>query len=327
MMRAFALLLFLLVSATDSLAQETDTPPAADMANVFVLGDSLAGGLGAGMKRLTVDDQRYSVQLRYQEESGLARADLYDWPEAVTKIAESNKIDIAIVMIGTNDARPIRSGGFEYAFATPEWNKAYVAEIDRLIASLKQTGAGLHWVSLPPMANPQYDSAIAAIRELQKQRVEAAGIHYIDLRKDLTNADGTYMERGPDDTGAFRKLRDRDGVHFMKVGNNKIGALVLAAIQGQGKAGDQPPAETAIPPEAKSEDSAVPGSGPIFGQAASEGVINVMRAESAGAADAVRPAIVSGPSYAAGSAAQRLFEKGVPPTAQPGRFDDFSYSQ
>lgn len=295
--------------------------------SVFVIGDSLAGGLGAGMKRLSTGNEDLSVQLRYQDGSGLARTESYDWADAVARIAESTKIGVAIVMIGANDVRSIRDGEFIRPFGTPEWTAAYTAQIDRLIASLKQTGAELHWVSLPPMANPEYDAAIAAIEKLQKARVEAAGISYIDIRKDLVNPDGSYMERGPDDTGTIRKLRDRDGVSFMKVGNNKIGSLVLAALDNKVEVPTEQPA-VEVAPLPSPAAPAVAGSGPIFGQMAAEGVVNVIRpASTAIAGGQPLPVNAADLVFAEGSAAQRLFINGHVPQAEPGRFDDFSYSE
>jgi hypothetical protein len=314
------------IGTPDDTATATDNPTEITLTNVFVLGDSLAGGLGAGMKRLTEGSAQFNVQLRFQEDSGLSRADFYDWPDAVSKIAESNEVDSAVVMIGTNDVRPIRVGDAVYEFGTPEWSKAYIAEIDRLLASLKRTGAAVHWVSLPPMANPEYDHAIAAIAELQRKQVEAAGLHYIDIRKDLLNADGSYMERGPDDTGAIRKLRDRDGVHFMKVGNNKIGSLVLAALSASAPQ-QATPAVPETPQLPQVSVPEIPGSGPIFGQMASQGTINVLRPglETADQTLQSQPAARGSGTFAEGSAAQQLFVKGQKPAAQPGRFDDFTY--
>lgn len=319
-------------AATDDDANTPDNDTVLDamQKNIFVLGDSLAGGLGAGMKRVAAEDPSLNVQLRYQEESGLSRVEIYDWPDAIEKIAESNKIDIAIVMIGSNDVRSIKDGDFVYAFGTKEWTATYNAQLDRLISSVKKTGAEVHWVSLPPMASPDYDQSIATIAALQKKKVQDAGIDYIDIRGALVNPDGTYMERGPDDTGDFRKLRDSDGVHFMKVGNNKIGALVLGVISGKMTAPEQP---AAMPPVAVNTDKPapggpeVPGSGPIFGQMASADAVNVLRpAGTLMSGGELLPVNVIDLNLAAGSAAQKLFVQGQTPPPQAGRFDDFSYS-
>src|SRR5690606_25261720 len=56
--------------------------PAQDSYKVFVLGDSLAGGLFAGMERLTVGDKEIEVGGRFKEDSGIARPEFYDWNDA-----------------------------------------------------------------------------------------------------------------------------------------------------------------------------------------------------------------------------------------------------
>jgi hypothetical protein len=332
MKQLLALVVSLFVLVQGARAQEPPIElapqPDADAKAIFVFGDALAGGLGAGMKRLTQEDPSINVQMRFQEESGLTRSDLYDWADAISKIAESNPIDVAVVMIGANDMRSMRAGELVHAFGTPEWTAAYNAQIDRLIASLKRTNARLYWASLPPMQNPEYNAAIATIEGLQKAKAAAAGIQYIDLRKDLINPDGSYMERGPDDTGDIRKLRDRDGVRFMKVGNNKIGKLVLTAIQS---APDEPASEPeapVAPPVATAPGEDVPGTGPIFGQMAAADAVYVFRpASGATAAGQPLPINARDLSFQEGSSAQKLFVKGDIPAPKPGRTDDFSYTE
>ena len=39
------------------------------------------------------------------------------------------------------------------------------------------------------------------------------------------------MVSGPDDTGDMRKIRDNDGIHFMKVGNNKLARMILDVLE------------------------------------------------------------------------------------------------
>ena len=67
---------------------------------IFVIGDSLAGGLWAGLTRQIREDDRLSVTGRFKEDSGLARPEIYDWPRAMQGILERNQFDIAVVMIG-----------------------------------------------------------------------------------------------------------------------------------------------------------------------------------------------------------------------------------
>ena len=196
-----------------------------------MLGDSLAGGLYAGMQRLTIGDKEVKVGGRFKEDSGIARPEFYDWNDAIPKILESNKVDIAVILIGTNDAQPMTDGVERLEFGTPQWTALYSREIDRLINTAKQGGAAVYMVSLPPMQAPSYNASITEIAAIQKRQAEAASIKYIDVRPQLTDPDGKMMVRGPDDTGDMRKLRDNDGIRFMKVGNNKLAKMVLDVLR------------------------------------------------------------------------------------------------
>jgi hypothetical protein len=90
----------------------------------------------------------------------------------------------------------------------------------------------------------------------------------------------------------------------MKVGNNKIGSLVLAALSSS----EQQPAPSADTPQKAAGEAALPGTGPIFGQAASAGVINVIRpASEESVKGGLLTSVATSQSYADGSSAQRLF--------------------
>ena len=93
------------------------------------------------------------------------------------------------------------------------------------------------WVGPPPMRDQKYDAAIKAIAAIQRQRVEARGFTFLDMRPELSAADGSYADSGPDDTGNVTRLRARDGISFYKAGNNRMGKIVLAAIESGSKAG------------------------------------------------------------------------------------------
>ena len=303
---------------------------------IFVLGDSLAAGLWSGMTRAAAGDDRLAIDGRYKEDSGLARPDYYDWNDALPKILERNTIDIAVVIIGTNDSQEIRDGNVRYVFGTPDWNRLYAADVDRLTKSLKDAGAAVYWVELPPMAAPQYEADIRAIAATQAERAKAAGVKVVSTRAAFANEDGSYTDKGFDDSGEFIRLRSRDGVHFLKSGNTKLAGLVLAAIradidaaEGKGESANASPQE---PPPA----------GPAFGQESSEGGETVIypeappklavdpqlaKADLAGNRQQVVP---SNPALAElaktaspGSSAEKLFTLGELPPAKPGRFDDF----
>src|SRR4051795_1383990 len=149
-------LLLFTASLSPGAAQTKPYLPVKEDYQVFVIGDSLAAGLWSGLTRAADGEARLSINGRYKEDSGLARPEYYDWNAALPKILESNEIDIAVVMIGTNDGQDIHDGDMRYAFNTPEWTAHYAAQVDRLIKTLTDAGAAVYWVELPPMAEEQY---------------------------------------------------------------------------------------------------------------------------------------------------------------------------
>lgn len=300
--------------------------------DVLVLGDALGGGLGAGFARLGEGSGKYDVSIRFNEESGLARPEVYDWPGTVPKILESNAYDVIVVMMGANDRQTIKSGNERYPFNSEGWVKAYEGQVNRLIDQLLPSGARIIWVAPPPVQEADYDAAIRTIGSVQKRVVEGRGVQFIDLRQSLTTPDGQFTDTGPDETGTVRKLRGSDGVSFFKAGNNRMAQLIIAAIES----GKPPETPKDGGTEAAKADRAVPASPravPVFGQALWLGeVVTVVP-------DDVRANAVTVASHglaplasleairklaAPGSAAEKLFRFGEAGTAPKGRADDFT---
>jgi uncharacterized protein len=291
---------------------------------VLVIGDSMAGGLGAGMTRMAAGDSTIEMVSRFNESSAISRPDVYDWAAAVPKIIEGKNFNTVVVLIGLNDRQDIRTNEGRLAFNSPEWTKAYQANVDAVMDALKAQGVKVFWLSQPPMGDALYDADMKMISALQKDRVVAKGAIYIDARTPLLNSDGTYMDFGPDDTGEMKKLRQRDGVTFLKQGNNKFGQIILAAVKTG--AASQPPTAPAIDISAP---VAATDTTPMFGQVDGNGQDVLHNSGdvvvTASATASVPVAIEAGPVKAKSEAATKLFSTGEVGMTPAGRFDDFTY--
>lgn len=323
--RLLILIAAIFAVALPAVAQGTksDKPyfAAKEVYQLFVIGDSLAAGLWSGVSRQIENDDRISLNGRYKEDSGLSRPEYYDWNGALPKILASNKIDIAIVMIGSNDAQAIRDGQQRYAFDTPEWRQAYVKQVDRLMASLKAAGAAVYWMEMPPMQAVKYDGSMKVISAIHEERAIAAGVRFIATRAALSDK-GKYAESGFDQAGEFVRMRSRDGVHFLREGNNKLAGLVMAAINADidtavASEPVEPPPETAV-------NQTPPGSGLTGAE-----ILAHAKGDFAGP-----PPTPADPAMAQlakttkpGTDAARLFGRGEAVTVRPGRFDDMSAAQ
>jgi hypothetical protein len=298
--------------------------PAADDSqdNVFhilVIGDTIGGGLGAGLTRAVEQEDGYDVTLRFNEESGVARPEVYDWGETIPKIVADKGYDGAVILLGANDRQTIRQDSVSYDFNTPGWIIAYKSRMDRILDGLVAAGIKIYWVSLPPMGDPAYNQDIKIVAAIQKERVEAKGGQFIDISKNFLDASGQYTDQGPDDTGEIHKLRGRDGVSFFKAGNNLMAQLVLNAIRASLAA----PAKPAPAPVISREQPVLP----LFGQydyAGAEATFTPEPFTSQSLAGAGAMGIANVRSIVApGSAAEKLFVTGEAAPAPVGRADDY----
>lgn len=296
-----------------------------DTYRILVIGDALAGGLGAGLMRMAEFEPGFEIVNRFQEVSGIARPEVYDWAENLPNIMEDKNFNAVVVLLGANDRQSIRSGDFRYVFNTPDWLAAYRAQTDQLLDVLKAKNVKIFWIAIPPMGDALYDADMKILTALQKQEVEAKGGIFVDLRPDFLNADGTYTDTGKDDTGEVRKLRARDGVTFFKQGNNRFGQLLLASIKKTMNANpvEGLPQSVTVTPLPSIETI------PMFGQDVGDGKASIFQPEKLSTPEAARLAInnafVSRADITPGSLAEKLFVAGEAAPAPAGRFDDFSY--
>jgi hypothetical protein len=320
-------------------ASEDATPAVEEerVMRILALGDAVGGGLGAGLSRMGEADGRYEVVIRFNEESGLARPEVYDWAAALPKILSSSDFDAVVVLIGINDRQMIREGNLRHAFGSPEWLKSYARQLDRVLDALNAAKAKVYWVSIPPVRDPAYEADMRVITDLQRKHAEAKGAVFVDIRPAFLGSDGRYVESGPDDTGQIHRLRGRDGISFFKAGNNRLGQLVLQAIEAQAPAvaavQPTPPPDVQQPPVQAARPTV---EAPIFGQAAFSGEALTIRPENVNSGAVL---VLAGDKAAAspqdvlvmlrgiaqpGSAAEALFTHGDAGKVPPGRADDFT---
>jgi hypothetical protein len=300
--------------------------------SVFIIGDALAGGLWAGTSRVGSQFPEFQVNGRFKEDSGLARPEIYDWAQAVPKILERHRTDLAIVLIGTNDGQSMRSPSGRIPFGTPEWVAAYEAALDEVMQAFKEHGVAVYWVSLPPMRSAKHDQAVKLISDAQRRRAAANGIKYVDIRPEFSNPDGSFAQNGFGIDGRLIRLRSLDGITFIKAGNDKLAKLVLEAIRadlGLAPPGSAPAVVVEDPSQEEASDM------PIFGQALADGGAKSLRAAElpppgpiAVAGQPERAPAAAGqpePRLSPESAAAALFASGKWPAPKPGRIDDFRW--
>ncbi len=194
--------------------------------NLMVLGDSLGGGVWAGLYNSFHKNKNIKVLRKTKPSTGFVRLDFYDWNSNLKQILTNTRIDVAVVMMGANDRQTIVTKTGRYRPGSKRWREIYAARVDEYIGQLKAHGARVYWVGLPITRQKKFSRHMRLLNEIFAERARVNNIVFVDIWDDFTTTNGKYSANGKDIKGRMRKLRANDGVHFTMRGYQK---LALAA--------------------------------------------------------------------------------------------------
>ena len=207
-------------------------PPAAATFFVAVMGDSLGSLLSTGLQENYATTPDIGVLKRARDSSGLVRDDFYDWPKAARDIAnEARRIDVAVMLIGSNDRQAIRQGAESFEPFSPRWRELYAARVDAVLAPFREKKIPVVWVGLPIMKNESYSADIAKLNEIYREHAARDGDVFVDLWESSADERGQFNAFGPDVNGQIVKLRTADGVHFTAAGARSVALFVANEIK------------------------------------------------------------------------------------------------
>jgi hypothetical protein len=220
--------------------RKTETPPAE---KVVVIGDSVAEWLAYGLEEVFAETPQIGVVRKVKQDLGLvrddARLDAPEWTQAIKDLLPATeKPNAIVVMLGLNDRAPLRerapaakeatspsdnahpgpttagaqrqppSASFE--FHTDKWAELYAKRIDDMIAALKTRGVPIIWAGLPAIRGTKSTTDMNYLDELYRARADKAGIAYVDIWDGFVDAQGRYVQDGPDFEGHTRPRRHVD---------------------------------------------------------------------------------------------------------------------
>jgi hypothetical protein len=329
-------------------ATTTASPrPASATFVVAVMGDSLGQLLAQGLSEAFADKPEVVILRKARENSGLVRDDYFDWVKAARDlVAGPDKIDVAVMMIGSNDRQQIRDGVGTAELHMSRWKELYAGRVEAIADLFRDKKIPLIWVGLPIMKSDRLSADMADFNEIYRDSAGKAGAIYIDTWEAFADDRGQYSAYGPDVTGQFVKIRAGDGVHFTQAGARTLAHFVEDDIRRDEQQALPPldPAVAALEPHA----AAAPPSGQPSRPQALDGLAGLpVPAPPPAVVIPVEPA--AGPivplnapavspdgqlatltnATATSSDAQTLLDRalveGRPLEARPGRTDDFSW--
>jgi uncharacterized protein len=200
--------------------------PNGDRYRIVVLGDSLGDGLWEGLYRAFDDDATLEFIQRSQKSTGFVDTGRYDWNGEIDQILKDDKFQVAVVMFGANDDKPIKKDGKWFKVGTEEWREAYGAQVETFIKKLRAANIATYWVGLPVMRAPGQTSDAEKLNDVFREKAFINGAKYIDTWSGFVDEQGRYSAYGPDMSGQVKRLRSDDGVHFTMRGYLKLAHFV-----------------------------------------------------------------------------------------------------
>jgi uncharacterized protein len=298
---------------------------------VAVLGDFLGQVLGQGLTEAFADRPEVAISRKARESSGLVRDDFFDWPKTVHDLlASDEKINMAVIQIGSNDHQPLRVGNVTYEPGSPKWIEVYTARIADISRAFHEKNIPLIWVGLPIVKSDRLSAEFLTFNDFYRQQAEKAGATYIDIWEAFENDHGQYDAFGPDVNGQMVRIRTADGLNFTKAGARKLAHFVEGDIRRNLDAMEPQidPAVVTVPAETPADAAAVapnahptapivkPVAGPILpltGPVSAAGGQLVTRVKATKAPDPDRAVL------------DHTLAEGKPLAPKPDRADDFTW--
>ena len=198
---------------------------------VVLVGDSLAEGLLPELEAHVEAAVPSVVTGDTHGSTGLARADVLDWPAEVAGIVDQRNPDVVVVLVGANDLQSVQLDGTWISYGAPGWEEAYGERVDDVLAAATAGGAAVYWVGLPPMQPPHLASGLPALNRIVAERVEPVpSAAVIPSTTVLAGPDAAYTPTVPGPDGTLVRVREGDGVHLTPVGASLLADAIAARL-------------------------------------------------------------------------------------------------
>ena len=199
---------------------------AADAKRALVVGDFMGGALAKGLAEAYRENPNVVVVDANSGSSGLVRDDYFDWPAKLPEIAEEQKPDAILVLIGGNDRQTINTESGSHALGSDAWRAAYAARVAALADALMATGKPVLWVGLAPVRSGTMSRDYSAFNGIVREQLEVKGIRYVETWNGFADEAGKFVAAGPDVRGQSVQLRASDGINFTRAGQRKLAYFV-----------------------------------------------------------------------------------------------------
>lgn len=162
----------------------------------------------------------------YKISSGLQNTVFFDWRSYISSEMALYDPDVAVFMVGANDALQIRS------------YEDYASRVGAIMDLMRRPGRRVIWVGQPNMQpnpalgyNPALAGAIPPLNQVfSSEAAKRPWVTYVDCYALTSFSEGSYADSLPDENGVEQALRAADGIHFSLAGGRRLALGVVAAL-------------------------------------------------------------------------------------------------
>lgn len=206
-------------------------PSAAHPLVLLKIGDSLGEELGFGLTDVIGPTPAVRVLQDAVGDSGLARPDFYNWPVHLASELRADRPAAVVVLLGGDDGQNFVDAGTVVHFGTARWHAVYSSRVAEMMDEATQAGAHVLWVGVPIMSSPVLSAEMAKMNSIYAaQAARHPGVTFLSTWSLFASPHGTYAASLPDASGKPVLLRNPDGVHFSRAGEDRLATAVVAAM-------------------------------------------------------------------------------------------------
>jgi uncharacterized protein len=227
--------------------QLLDAVHGGDAVRVGVFGDSFGDGVWSALYRLLPARDGYRVVKYSQQSTGFTRYRRLDLQSHDDSQIGDDRLDVAVIAFGANDAQGVCDGGHCGALMGSFWQKVIGARVESYVAMLRRHGATVYWVGLPVMRDTAFDADARAMDEFYRGLMARLDVPYIDIRPLTIDDQGRYQAYYLDKDGSPKLLRAGDGVHMSMNGYIRVTRGLAARIRASVAAANSGDQDVAAP--------------------------------------------------------------------------------
>ena len=205
-------------------------PSAEAPLRVYLAGDSIMHDAGNAFLDLAAGSPVFTSTLHYENATGLSRPDFYDWPAALAADTAAQRPEVVFLLFGGNDGQGIVTpdGTAVQDLTDPAWQAEYRRRVDAVMDLVRAEDRLVFWIGLPPMRPGSFDAKARIMTRIYREAAEARPwVTYVDTVPLFGDAEGRYVERIADGSGAEVRMRKDDGIHFNSAGADRLARHLL----------------------------------------------------------------------------------------------------